>query len=419
MITYLLFNIFWFYILSRFFHFFFGKSNHKTWNLFLSYALFYLINSSVHLLFHHPVLNMLTSLAGLFLLSDYYCTNYLKRLLSVALIYILSMICDILIAIAFHSYRPGMKLLPESAAAAYFLLFILELFLERFIHLQKTEKLNLIHWLALITVPLCSITVICVLIMQNSYKRNTNLFIIFSLLCMNAVIFYLYDSIQNVYLKDLKQFYMERQLLAYSRQLQLMIESRKKFYELQHDIKHHFMAISALAKKQKYMEIPDYIEKIQHHYQNHTSYRHYSDHALIDGILNYMLENTASRFKYLRIRVDIPSQIAFSNFDMSVLLGNLMDNAIKAALESEDKYLDLDMNYDKGVLILIITNSYDGNLSMHKNRLISTKTDTELPHGIGLSSVEKIVEQNNGYLNISHEMHRFTVKIVLYTNSSS
>lgn len=126
-----------------------------------------------------------------------------------------------------------------------------------------------------------------------------------------------------------------------------------------------------------------------------------------------------TRFKYLRIRVDIPSQIAFSNFDMSVLLGNLMDNAIKAALESEDKYLDLDMNYDKGVLILIITNSYDGNLSMHKNRLISTKTDTELPHGIGLSSVEKIVEQNNGYLNISHEMHRFTVKIVLYTNSSS
>lgn len=415
MISYLLFNVFWVYILYRFNAFFFGSDYIDRSRLVASYLFFYTMNSSIHLIFHHPILNLITSLGGLFLIALNYRANMPKRLLSVALIYIVSMLCDIATAVALSRYYPGMRLKAEAIAIGYLMLFIVELILERIFNLRRIQRLNYAHWFALMGVPISSIAIICVLIMSGSPSKKITLVVILLLLLINIFIFYLYDSIQNVYLKELKQSYMEKQLEAYALQMDVMVKSQERINSIQHDLKHHMNTIGALIRAEQYNDVILYLQNMEEYIKASACCR-YSTHHTIDSILNYMLNDVRSHFTCLNVNIQVPEDIGMNNFDISIVLGNLLANAIRAAMASPEKYLKLHMNLDKGILFMTAENSYVGKLLTKNGNLVSTKSDdTDGVHGLGLSNIRNIVEKYNGQMEVAYTDSLFTVNIVLYT----
>lgn len=60
-------------------------------------------------------------------------------------------------------------------------------------------------------------------------------------------------------------------------------------------------------------------------------------------------------------------------FDWNIILGNLMDNAIEAAEKSEDRFLQIRIRYQRGMLFIQIRNSYSGERIMSEGRYLSTK----------------------------------------------
>ena len=148
----------------------------------------------------------------------------------------------------------------------------------------------------------------------------------------------------------------------------------------------------------------------------------------IDSILNYMLQRAREGLREVKAQVQLPSDMSHS-FDINVILGNLLENAIEAARETEEKLLDVKVKLKQGVLRIEVENSFGQELLIEKPskgsnnsmegvlrndiRLYTTKRDKG-EHGIGLVSVRKIVEKHNGIMEIYPKENHFFVKLILY-----
>jgi hypothetical protein CLOSPO_01726 len=102
--------------------------------------------------------------------------------------------------------------------------------------------------------------------------------------------------------------------------------------------------------------------------------------------------------------------------DITVILGNLLDNALRAIKEvnehGEESMLHLNLNYTKGRLILRIENSYL-NVNLVQGNFLTTKKDKK-GHGLGLESVKEVLSKYDGVLQITCDKGVFIVEAVLY-----
>lgn len=99
--------------------------------------------------------------------------------------------------------------------------------------------------------------------------------------------------------------------------------------------------------------------------------------------------------------------------DFCILLGNLMDNAIEAAMQCENKKtVELKIKQQKNHISIHIRNSYSGQLIEKNNRFMTTKTD-KINHGIGLKSIGRIVKKYNGNINFERNDNLFNVYVFL------
>lgn len=109
-------------------------------------------------------------------------------------------------------------------------------------------------------------------------------------------------------------------------------------------------------------------------------------------------------------------QMGFKGADISLILGNILENAVEAAERNEsNKYVYLRMRFDRGNLIINLENTYKGTLIKGKTKkLITTKSDVE-NHGIGLESVYRTAEKYDGMIFIDDTRREyFLIRVVLY-----
>ena len=75
----------------------------------------------------------------------------------------------------------------------------------------------------------------------------------------------------------------------------------------------------------------------------------------VDSLLNYKLELICRRTGCIpRLSVKVPREPIMAEVDLNVILGNLLDNAAEAVEMADEKYLELQMRYDRNVLYISI-----------------------------------------------------------------
>ena len=121
---------------------------------------------------------------------------------------------------------------------------------------------------------------------------------------------------------------------------------------------------------------------------------------------------------WVNINVSIPSGLSFPSFDLTVILGNLIDNALEAvAFVDEDPFIDFRINCSKGLMIIKISNPYKIAVNMENGKIITSKKDTA-NHGIGLKSVKEALNKYNGITKIETDQNIFTITAALYLNQN-
>lgn len=138
----------------------------------------------------------------------------------------------------------------------------------------------------------------------------------------------------------------------------------------------------------------------------------------IDSILNYFIQNAKNKNIEVLVNIKIGKEMKINFFDLNIILGNLMDNAIEGTLNAEKKIIMLSMELDRKVLYINIKNSYDQVVRIKDNKLMTRKSD-KISHGIGLENIRIIVNKYNGQLDINYDENVFEVDILLYLNMNN
>ncbi len=410
-IIYLVSNLFRIYVIYRFAGIFFRRETMgKKWEIIL-YLLYFVVTSGVNLEFHMPVLNLIINIVGLLAVFYLYTDTFMKKVVSVGLIYIINMAADVVVVFVLGNYFTDIWFQGINNIILSLFIFILELVVERIVSDKKEYRFAMIQGIPLLAIPIISIIMIIMLVYHITNNKILIVMESIFILLINIVAFYLYDWIIQSYAEKYEKELLERQLECYTNQIRIIELSQSKIKSLQHDIKHHFLQLGDMATKNDNEEILRYLEEMKLSIKNTMEYVS-TGNAGIDTILNYMIGEAKKLTDNVMVKVQIPEHIILNQFDINVILSNLLENAISALREVEDKKLNITIKYDKGTLYILIQNNYRGVIKNRYGNLITSKDNNEF-HGIGLSNVQKMVDKYNGILNIEYD-DLFTAEVLLY-----
>lgn len=406
-------NLFRIYINWRFIRIFFPNLRVKKYMEFIGYVLFYVITIGVFLAFRLPAVNLITNLVCFYIIMLLYEGSSRKRILAAILIYSINMVCDLFAYFLFAGSRI------EESASQFFsivtdlMILICELIGERV--LGEQAKREYIRGLGIIiTIPVLGIVMLYVLDTSGLGSRELLIGESFGVLSINIIVFYLYHTYIDMYQKLHEKEVLEQQVKIYSNQLEVIEQTQTKVRSLRHDMRHHIQELRRLTARNEELEAMRYLDKMETAMTNEKEYV-YSGNREIDGILNYMLEKANDALGQVEIEIRNLRNLDEYSFELAVILGNLLDNAIKAAGQTKEQYLRFQMEEEKGVLYIHVANRYCGELIEKDGRFLSTKTGGG-KHGFGLKNVQDIVEKNHGALDIRYDNEMFEVDVVLYLN---
>jgi len=100
-----------------------------------------------------------------------------------------------------------------------------------------------------------------------------------------------------------------------------------------------------------------------------------------------------------------------SSIDMTVLIGNLLDNAITAARQSEKKTVDLKLYESEHYRHILCKNTVSESVLAKNPQLKTTKKESG--HGLGIRRMRQILEKYSGLLDFYEEGEYFCVQISL------
>lgn len=265
----------------------------------------------------------------------------------------------------------------------------------------------------LIVIPTASIFILCILL-YGGYEGVEAMMICISILIINLSIFYIYHMMAENYRKLRENDIYRQQTYAYRNQLDVIMESQGRIRALRHDMKNHILALQLLLQKNKWEEADRYLHSMQDFMTNPSEYIT-TGNELVDSLLNYKLQRANEILHTVETRINIPEKLILHSFDLNVVLGNLLDNAIEAACRTEEKSLKTVVKLEKGILFIHIRNSCQGIADGKIQRLETTKADAP-NHGIGLGNVRRIVERYHGEMELVCENGCMETDIILYIN---
>ena len=379
------------------------------------YGCFYVINTVLFWEFHTVWINMICNLMGIGAIVWLYTKSVRTNLFITGTIYLVNCGCDVAATSLFVNYRDGGAYNQIYAVISLFLIFMCELVIEKMITIHKDAEDA--QNISLVLMPICSIIVITLLIYTDTCTDIGLTIVSIGLLIANFLMLYLYNLLLHSISQQYEMEMLKTQLQAYANQLNVVLRGEEKIKALRHDIKHHLNELMLLANKHDVAEIQKYIDEMNSFLKNSNEIVA-SGNLEIDSVLNFMLQKAEKELKTVDIKVMLPEKVRHS-FDINVMLGNLLENAIDAAGKTENKYLSVHIKLKRGILKVKIENSFESSCTLceKQNRkdtiLKTTKPFTE-QHGIGLKNVKKIVEKYNGTMAVTAQEGIFCVNLLLY-----
>lgn len=302
-----------------------------------------------------------------------------------------------------------------------FLFFLLAQVIKKIRTPQKNTTLFLSHWFVIVAAPISSIGIIT-MIFQMGYSAKATVAILVILMGLNIGFLWLFDKMTEYYQMQSEKEVLVEQLRAYKQHIKLISENQQKIKELRHDIKNHFSYLSAFLKNADVEGASAYLQKISGYISNPMVFVD-SGNQTLDSFLNYKIGEISRLLVNISLDIRLPQQIPYGDFDLCMVLGNLLDNSYEALYHQtvgETKRFSLKMHYERGMLYIKITNTYSGSLrKVMKDKepiYLTTKRDTS-QHGNGLSHVKKMVQRYGGEVKINDSNHLYCVELLLYENS--
>lgn len=232
---------------------------------------------------------------------------------------------------------------------------------------------------------------------------------------------YLFSVAMSVVItnKTEELFDKEEQLKGYEQELSYYEELQKKdqkYSEFIHNLNHYFKAIGELAKEDNCEHIVSILEDLNVEMEENECII-YTNHKVLNAILSEKRAEAEEKSVAFDAYVEPGIKMgAVSNGDLVAMLGNLIDNAIRAASQcmTENRWVvtRIYMEQNGRICVIKMINPFVGEIVRGKKGFVSTKKEEGI-HGIGIKSISNTAEKYNGYLECIVEQERFTAILIL------
>lgn len=301
------------------------------------------------------------------------------------------------------------------------LLMVVIIALKKIFSSEKVRDLSDRYSFLLVFIPMGSIYIMSVIFML-AYKANGNytelysLIAVVALMFLNVLIFYIYIKLADIqYIRKVNLIY-EHQLALCERHQEETEVSMLRVREMRHNMKNHIISILGYVEKCEYGKLKKFIYEIMEEGNLNLSTIAKTGHIVIDSLVEYWYRTAENKGIEFKTELCIPRVMPFKEADISLILGNLLENAIEGASKAEkEKYVTLKIKYDRNNLLITVENNYKEKLlKSNEKKLLSTKEDA-INHGIGLVSVDRAIRKYRGMMFIEDTVQDyFRVRIVLY-----
>ena len=198
---------------------------------------------------------------------------------------------------------------------------------------------------------------------------------------------------------------------------QQMSEEIKRIQEqirlLKHDMKNHTMVILSYLEENQIEEAKRYAGEILNKLNRMYTYVNVGN-ELLSYIINHKLSEAKEQGLEIKAEIENLSFDYMASVDFSALLNNILDNAIRGALSSREKKLEVQIYRQKGMDIVTVKNSIDESVLDKNPELVSTKQ--EAGHGYGVKQIRSIVEKYDGMMDVYEKNALFIVSVMLDEN---
>ncbi|WP_283410318.1 GHKL domain-containing protein [Anoxynatronum buryatiense] len=386
----------------------------------VSYVLFHVMIGIIYFVLNLPWLTMLSNLAGILLLTMNYESNLRKKILTTLQIYLITMLGETVTVLFLRQMMADFQPvgINYELILSYFIsklvIYMFVLVLGNLRQIKHHEPIKNAHWFAVFLIPLGSILITYIVVINIYLENEIAAFMAISvIMTINVLVFYLYDEIIQFNRHLLEKTVLQNQNLALLQQLSLFEESQSRLNAFKHDLKQHLGTMQVMVQNEEHDMVSDYLNELNEQMNQVDGYVS-TGNAGLDSVINLKINEAKNKGIEINYRIQVPEDLSFKPLDISVIMGNLLDNAIEATqLVQQERQIILIIEWSKKCLFIQVENPYDEPIKYSdEGRLISHKNVAG--HGIGLQNVRQTLEKYNGTLEVNHRNQKFSVAAILY-----
>lgn len=417
--VYICSNAFTVYVIKRFYDTFFQlKKGYKLWATG-AYFLYFAGTTGLYFGVDIPIINLIANIVLLFVITLCYDSTLKRKVLAVSGMYIIIFLTELFIStLTQTSYVDPLKHYGYTNELGLFVsrivIFSIVLLTNHFA--TKKSKKELPFWLygASLFIPVITIIIEVMMTATNGTSKAFVSVSIVLLFSVNVLVFFLYDALSAAYERVMKSTIIEQEREYYHNQCLLMQEAAEKVRAFQHDMSNHFSVIDNLLQNGNDDKVSEYVHNLISRENSIPVAYSKTGNIAIDSIINYKLSKATLYDITVSVDIIVPTEISVEIMDLSTILANLLDNALQALEKvKENKQLSVNIKYRKGVLLICISNTYNGIVKFENGEIITTK-EKPREHGYGLRNVEAVAQKYDGVCNFTHDNTIFKADVLLY-----
>ncbi|MGI6069848.1 MAG: sensor histidine kinase [Blautia sp.] len=196
-------------------------------------------------------------------------------------------------------------------------------------------------------------------------------------------------------------------------------DSTRQIREVKHELRHHAFTLLGLLQKKEYDRAKAYTAEMTADIQSLPQVS-YCENLLVNTIASAYAQRMSSAGITCSYELNLPEVLPFADTDLSVLLTNILENAVEACgrlSQSAHPQVMLHLAFYGNMLVLTSENSCPPPKARNNSLFPTSKSNTEA-HGFGMGMIRSIVKKYDGEIEVMYTENKYQIKLYLNGKSS-
>ena len=184
----------------------------------------------------------------------------------------------------------------------------------------------------------------------------------------------------------------------------------KEMRGYKHDFHHHLQTLKGQLEAGEIDRALAYIEQFDNQLMNMDTLLK-TGNVSLDAILSAKIAQAKAENIAVTVKANVPDMLTLSDLELSIIIGNLLDNAIEACRTAAgERFIRIFISIKGNMLYFSMLNAA-GAKRKKTGSLFATRKDGV--HGFGLRRAEAILEEHGGWVKYNSEDGAFTSEFLV------